>query len=74
MDALEKKLLEEVHEFLSARDNDENAQYELADILEVIDAICVARKFSKENIFDKKLKKKDENGGFEKRFFLVQKD
>jgi predicted house-cleaning noncanonical NTP pyrophosphatase (MazG superfamily) len=48
--ALEKKLLEEVYEFLEAKNNNEQSMYEIADILEVIekgktDAIAAAHIF-----------------------------
>ena len=73
-DALQQKLLEEVDEFLETKNNDEAAMYEIADILEVIDAICVLKKYDKNNILNKKLIKKQERGGFEKRLFIMSQD
>ena len=70
-DALQQKLLEEVDEFLETKNNDEAAMYEIADILEVIDAICVLKKYDENNILNKKLIKKQERGGFDKRLFIV---
>lgn len=73
-DALKQKLLEEVHEFLEAKDNDEASMCEIADILEVIEAICLFRKYNKNDIVNKKLIKKQERGGFEKRIFIMSQD
>lgn len=62
---LKEKLEEEVDEFL----RDESVS-EIADVLEVIDAICAYKGFSKEEVGAVKKKKKDERGGFEKRIIL----
>lgn len=66
---LKEKLLEEVDEFLEAT-NDKDAQEEMADIFEVIDAICGFKGYSKENIERCKANKKDTRGGFKKRIIL----
>lgn len=71
-DALGSKLLEEVHEFLAEKDNAESTICEIADILEVLDAIVEFKKYSNEEIQNCKLKKKLERGGFEKRIFMVK--
>ncbi len=56
---LNKKLKEETNEFIA----DENKE-ELADILEVIDAICHLKNIDKKELEKIKLKKRRERGGF----------
>jgi len=56
-----EKLKEEVNEFIS----DQNEE-EIADILEVIDALIKEYKFSKKKIKEIKKQKKLEKGGFKK--------
>lgn len=63
--SLKDKLLEEVREFCEA----ENIE-ELADILEVIDGICLAHGFSREEIEKTKNIKRSERGGFEGKVIL----
>ena len=48
--ALCEKLLEEVNEFIEAKNNDMCAILEIADILEVIDALCILKKYDKDTI------------------------
>jgi len=62
---LKEKLGEEVLEF----QNDENEE-ELADILEVLDAIVDYKKFDKNKIEEIKKKKAEERGKFEKKIIL----
>ena len=62
-----EKLQEETAEFLK----DEKLS-ELADLLEVIDAICVLKGFSTDELMEVKNKRKLERGGFEKRIILEQ--
>lgn len=62
---LRKKLLEEVNEYLES----ETAE-ELADILEVIDALANLKQKSFMDVVRIKEKKADERGGFSKRIFL----
>lgn len=64
---LENKLQEEVEEYL--RDKNEE---ELADILEVLDAIIEENHFSWENILEIKRAKKESRGGFKKKIFLIE--
>lgn len=66
--ALEEKLKEEVNEYIS-----DNSIEELADILEVLDAIVQQNKFSWQEIIDKKNIKKGQRGGFSKRVFLIDR-
>ena len=63
---LKEKLLEETQEFIN-----EPNQEELADILEVIEAIHNTPEFNKEEVKQIRLKKKEERGGFEKRIILT---
>lgn len=65
--ALNQKLLEEVNEFLEAE-----SEEELADILEVLDAIVAYKKFDDKNIQGIKDKKALERGRFEKRIILEE--
>lgn len=58
-----KKLLEEVDEFTEVGDVEE-----LADVLEVIEALKKLPEY--ELVEDIRIKKKQERGGFEKRFIL----
>ena len=64
---LKEKLQEEVDEFLK----DGNPE-EIADILEVIDAICNYQKINKQELRAIKDKKAEERGRFEKRIILEQ--
>ena len=63
--ALEVKLNEEVTEY----QNDKNLE-EMADVLEVLQALCIARGYSLEELETVRAKKVNERGGFEKRIFL----
>ena len=62
---LKEKLEEEVKEF----SKDETIG-EIADILEVIDALCEYKKFKKEELEAVKNKKSEERGKFDKRIIL----
>lgn len=64
---LEEKLQEEVDEFLR-----DGKLEEIADILEVIDAICDYQKFDKQELASIKNKKATERGKFEKRIILEE--
>jgi len=63
--ALDKKLNEEVAEYQS----DQNLE-EMADILEVLQALCVARGYSLDELEALRAKKSSERGGFSDRIFL----
>ena len=63
--ALEAKLNEEVAEYQT----DKNLE-EMADVLEVLQAICVARGYTLEELEELRAKKADKRGGFAKRIFL----
>ena len=62
---LKEKLKEETEEFLE-KENEE----ELADILEVINAICDFKKINKQKLEELRREKRKERGGFEKRIIL----
>lgn len=65
---LQEKLEEEVREFLSS---DENGKIEeIADILEVLYAICDAKGVSREEIEKIRAQKEKERGRFQKRIIL----
>lgn len=64
---LREKFLEEWQEYLENGSSDE-----LADILEVVEALGLLAGDSFENLIEKKLKKKEERGGFEKKIILEQ--
>ena len=59
---LKEKLSEEVDEFL-----EESNEEELADVLEVVDAICEFKKIDKENL---KKEKSERRGGFKDKIIL----
>ncbi len=65
---LYKKLQEEVDEFLISPDNIE----ELADIMEVLYAICDFKKISVNEIEKIRLKKKEKKWWFNRRIFLEE--
>ena len=62
---LRKKLLEETNEFLESEEI-----VELADILEVIEALAKAKGSSLDEIMNLKIKKSIKNGSFDKKLFL----
>ena len=63
--ALEAKLNEEVAEYQA----DKNLE-EMADVLEVLQAICLVRGYSLEELEAMRLKKAVERGGFSEKIFL----
>lgn len=63
--ALERKLNEEVAEYQT-----DKCLEELADVLEVLQAICIARGYSLEELDEMRKKKASERGGFKERVFL----
>lgn len=62
---LEKKLNEEVAEY----QQDKNLE-EMADVLEVLYAICEARGYSIKQLEEKRKEKADERGGFKDKIYL----
>ncbi|MPQ44019.1 nucleoside triphosphate pyrophosphohydrolase [Clostridium tarantellae] len=63
---LEEKLIEEVNEYLA----DKNLE-ELADIMEVLFALAKNLGYSEKDLFDKRLEKKINRGGFDKGIILT---
>ena len=63
--ALETKLNEEVAEYQA----DKNLE-EMADLLEVLQSICVARGYSLDELEAMRKKKSDERGGFKDKIYL----
>ena len=61
----ETKLTEELNEYLSSKDAEE-----LADLLEVVDALINARGWSREEVEQIRLGKKEKRGGFAERIYL----
>lgn len=66
---LKNKLLEEVEEVKDA-DNQEEVAVEIADVLEVVDALCKAYNIDENKIQHIKQKKREQRGGFEKGFYV----
>ena len=64
---LKAKLQEEVDEFLESNDI-----AELADILEVVDALSTANNSSLNEVMDIKIRKAEKNGKFENKIFLIE--
>ena len=62
---LEKKLNEEVAEY----QQDKNLE-EMADVLEVLYAICEARGYTIEQLESKRIEKAEERGGFRDKIYL----
>lgn len=69
---LKRKLVEEVNEVIDALENsnEEHQQEEIADVLEVLDAMIHFKKFEKEEILRRKEEKKLKKGGFYKKMIL----
>ena len=67
---LKEKLEEEVDELLSSDESHDIE--EIADILEVLYAICNAKGISKDQIEEIRTQKAKERGGFEKRIILEE--
>ncbi|MPQ31236.1 phosphoribosyl-ATP pyrophosphohydrolase [Clostridium estertheticum] len=62
---LERKLNEEVSEYLEAKNLEE-----LADVMEVLFGLANALGYSEEDLINKRNEKKEERGGFEKGIVL----
>ena len=70
--ALRAKLLEEAHEAQAAPDG--QLASELADVLEVLQALAAAHDMSWEDIVSEASRKRAERGGFDNRIFLEYVD
>jgi len=62
---LEEKLQEEVNEYL-----EENNIEELADVLEVLVGLAQSLGYTEEELFERRLQKKEQRGGFEDKVVL----
>ena len=67
-----KKLVEESYELEHSLET-ENMQEELADVFEVIYEILKLQGWALEDIVDVQKKKREKNGGFEKRILMLSK-
>jgi predicted house-cleaning noncanonical NTP pyrophosphatase (MazG superfamily) len=67
-----KKMVEESSEVKYSLEHN-NLQEELADVLEIVDAIMVLKGWSKDEIAEIQKEKREKNGGFEKRYILLTK-
>lgn len=65
--ALRKKLLEETNEYLASEELSE-----LADILEVVDALAKLQGSDFEKVMELKKKKAETNGAFDERLLLIR--
>jgi len=70
--ALRAKLVEEAGEAQAAPDG--QLRSELADVLEVLQALAAAHGMSWENVVAEAARKRDERGGFDQRIFLEYVD
>jgi predicted house-cleaning noncanonical NTP pyrophosphatase (MazG superfamily) len=68
---LQKKLKEEVAEYLNAQ-SDQEAVEELADVLEVIHALAETHGASFEELKHVRKNKAKERGGFKEKIFLIE--
>lgn len=66
---LDKKLSEETEEYQESKKLEE-----LADILEVIYSICIARNYSIYQLYEMKDEKLKKRGGFSDKVFLISKE
>lgn len=64
---LKAKLQEEVDEFVESETPDE-----LADILEVVDAICQFKRFQRSEVEELQRAKREQRGGFAKKIILEE--
>ena len=66
---LDRKLDEEIREY-----QEDKSMEELADVLEVMLAICKARGYSEQELRDVYEKKHAKRGGFEEKIYLISKE
>lgn len=65
---LKDKLIEEAHEVIA----ETNIPEELADLMEVIHAICKTRWITLEEVEKIRREKREKRGGFEEKIILIQ--
>lgn len=68
-DSLKEKIVEEAKEVLTSKNREELIE-ELADLIEVIEKICVEARISKPDIDNTRIKKYKEKGIFDNRIFI----
>ncbi len=66
---LDKKLIEEVNEYIK-----DKSLEEMADVLEVLYAICKARGYTIDELEAKRIEKAEVKGGFQEKIFLENVD
>ena len=66
---LERKLLEEYNEVLSSKTREERLE-ELADMLEIIKALCIFEESSLDDVIDIANEKQLKRGGFKDKIYL----
>jgi predicted house-cleaning noncanonical NTP pyrophosphatase (MazG superfamily) len=71
IDALQKKLQEEVTEFFTAKGKEHQIE-ELADVLEVVRALVAVTGATMDELENVRLEKGKKRGAFQKRLFLEQ--
>ena len=76
LEKLKDKFLEESQEMLEVYDKEDTTelQGELADILEVVDAIMYHKNISRDDVIALRNTKKEKRGGFEKGLYLESID
>lgn len=65
-----KKIVEEAHEVLEARNDKNDLMKEIGDLQEVIEAVIYAFNLNEKEILEIKNQRKQERGGFDKKIFL----
>ena len=70
LELLEKKLHEEVAEFIEAKNTKGKNLEELADVMEVLFGLSKNLGYSEEELMEKRDEKKEEKGGFEEGIVL----
>lgn len=70
LDLLEKKLHEEVAEFIEAKDTKGKNLEELADVMEVLFGLAKNLGYTEEDLMKKRDEKKEERGGFDQGIVL----
>ncbi len=70
---LKKKLLEETDELFDAMDKEQDKEVEeWGDVIEVMEALMKRRKISREEVEERRKRKAEERGAFEKKILMVE--
>lgn len=70
LELLEKKLHEEVAEFIGAKNTKDMNLEEIADVMEVLFGLAKSLGYSEEELMEKRDEKKEERGGFDEGIVL----